>query len=395
MKILVVHNRYLLRGGEDAVFEEETRLLRDSGCEVRVHVRDNHEIDALGPTPVAISSIWSTATHRQVRQLLGDWRPDVMHVHNSFPLVSPSVYWAAAGVGVPVVKTLHNFRLACLQGTFLRDAAACSDCLGHVPWRGVIRRCYRGSVTHSAVMAAGLVGHRLVGTYRHQIARFIVLDESSIASFVAAGIPRARIVVKPNAVAMPALPAAPAQRRGGLYVGRLSAEKGIAALAQALSLARPPSFTTIGEGPLQHLLDAAGSCQLGQCASDEVYRRMQAAAYLVMPSVGFEQFPRVLVEAFALGLPVIASDRGSLSRLVTPGRTGLLVEPGDPQALAGAVRWAESHPDELRAMGLECQQVYQARFTPEANLRSLLDIYQAVRTPPPPALRAPVQQRRV
>jgi len=379
MNILVVHNRYLLRGGEDAVFEEETRQLREAGCEVRVHVRDNHEIQHLGGIQVALNSIWSPKTSRTIQQALREWRPDVVHVHNSFPLVSPSAYWAASKLGVPVVKTLHNFRLACLQGTFLRNGQACTDCLGRVPWRGVLRRCYHDSSSQSAVMATGLMGHRLLGTYRHEVACFIALDESSVEAFVQAGVPRERIRIKPNAVAMPAVAAADAgERTGGLYVGRFSAEKGIASLAAALQALGSPRFTAIGDGPLAGALAATSARMLGQCDSPSVYEQMRRAAYLVLPSIGFEQFPRVLAEAFALGLPVIAAARGSLANLVSPGRTGLLFEPGDPQALAGCIRWAEDHPAEMRAMGARCQEVYQARFTPEANLRTLLDIYQSV-----------------
>ena len=374
MKILLVHNRYLIRGGEDAVFDDEARLLADHGHDVRMHLRDNHEIADLGAVQSAADSIWSSSTFQATRKTTGDWRPDVVHVHNSFPLVSPSIYWAAASAGVPVVKTLHNFRLACLQGTFLRNGQACEDCLGHSPLRGVLRRCYRGSLTQSAVLAAGLVGHRFAGTYRQKIARYIALDESSVDKFVAAGLPRERICVKPNAVAMPNMATA-GQRNGGLYVGRLSPEKGIATLATALKLANLPGFTVIGAGDLLPLLQGGPASLLGQRSSADVYAHMAQASYLVLPSIGFEQFPRVIAEAFALGLPVIASARGSLSNLIQEGQTGLLFAPGDPEALAGCLRWAESNPEALLAMGVQCKAAYDARFSPATNLQSLIAIY--------------------
>ena len=374
MRILLVHNRYLHRGGEDAVFDEEAGMLAAAGHTVRTHVRDNHEISAIGAVHAGAASIWSPATYRSIRSMIGDWAPDVVHVHNSFPLVSPAIYWAASHAGVPVVKTLHNFRLACLQGTFLRDVKACEDCLGKLPLKGVLKRCYRGSAAQSGVLAAGLVAHRLAGTYRSRINRFIALDASSVPKFVAAGIPADRIRVKPNCVAMQ--PVAPAwQRQGGLFVGRLSAEKGIQTLAAALTAAQPPGFKVIGTGDLLPLLAGTGATLLGQCKPAEVYARMAQASYLVLPSIGFEQFPRVVAEAFALGLPVIASNRGALANLVQPGLTGLLVAPGDTEGLAAQLRWAEANPGTLLAMGEHCRQAYAARLSPAANLQSLLEIY--------------------
>ena len=374
MRILLVHNRYLHRGGEDAVFDEEARMLADGGHEVRTHLRDNHDIAAIGALRTGAASIWSAATYRSIRALLADWPADVVHVHNSFPLVSPAIYWAAAKAGVPVVKTLHNFRLACLQGSFLRDGKPCEDCLGKLPIQGVLRRCYRGSVLQSGALGAGLVVHRLVGTYRQRINRFIALDASSVPKFVAAGIPADRIRIKPNCVATPQV--APAShRRGGLFVGRLSPEKGIHTLAAALTAARVPGFKVIGAGDLLPVLAGAGAALLGQCSPAEVYAHMAQASYLVLPSVGFEQFPRVVAEAFALGLPVIASRRGALANLVQDGQTGLLVEPGDAQALAAKLQWAEAQPEALRAMGQRCQQQYASTLSPAANLQRLLEIY--------------------
>lgn len=375
MKILLVHNRYRVRGGEDAVFDEEANLLAAHGHDVRLQVRDNRDIADRGVLRTAARSLWSGSTFRATQAQIREWRPDVVHVHNTFPLVSPSVHWASAAEGVPVVKTLHNFRLACLQGTFLRDGQPCEQCLGRSPLKGVIHRCYRDSAAQSAVLAAGIVGHKLAGTYRGRVARYIALSNSSVEKFVQAGLPRERIRVKPNAVAVPEMGTA-VERRGGLYVGRISQEKGIALLGEALRQSRVTGFFVIGEGDAGSWLDGSLANPLGLLPSDEVYRRMAQASYLVLPSIGFEQFPRVIAEAFALGLPVIASARGALQDLVEPHRTGLLFEPGNAEALADCLRWAEAHPGALLQMGERCRQRYAAEFSPEINLSALLCIYQ-------------------
>ena len=180
-RVLVVHNRYQLRGGEDAVVESEMALMAEHGLDVRGMLVSNDEITHRNKAAVALQSIWS---HRQARALdaiLQDHRPDVVHVHNTFPLLSPALYWACQARGVPVVQTLHNFRLACPQAMFLREQRVCVDCLGHVPWRAVVHRCYRGSALQSLVSATNITVHRALGTYRHQIDRFIALMQSARA----------------------------------------------------------------------------------------------------------------------------------------------------------------------------------------------------------------------
>ena len=196
--VLVVHNAYQQRGGEDAVVEAEIDLLRQNGHPVQVYRRSNDEISQMPAASAAIQTLWSRRTTHDIRNLIHQHRSAVVHVHNSFPLVSPSVYWAAAALNVPVVQTLHNYRLVCPQALLLRDGKPCEDCVGKVPWRAVQHACYRGSQAQSAVVAAMLQTHRWLGTWQHKITRYIALNEFCRDQFIAGGLPRERIRIKPN-----------------------------------------------------------------------------------------------------------------------------------------------------------------------------------------------------
>ena len=200
MKILVVHNHYRLRGGEDTVFDAECRMLEEGGHTVVRYERTNLDVPrgVLGRVRTALGTVWSRRSYREVRELIRRERPDVMHCHNTFPLISPSVYYAAAAEGVPVVQTLHNYRLACLNGYLFREGHVCERCLGRAPWRGVCLRCYRGSLAASATVAAMLLVHRALGTWRRKVTRYIALTEFSKAKFIEAGLPADKITVKPN-----------------------------------------------------------------------------------------------------------------------------------------------------------------------------------------------------
>lgn len=377
VRVLVVHNYYAWRGGEDAVVDDEVRLLRDHGHTVELYSRDAQELASAAALRVAADAIWSRRSYADVDRLIERMQPAIVHVHNSVPLVSPSVIWAAARHRVPVVQTLHNFRLACLAGTFLRDSAVCEGCLGRTPWRGVVHACYRGSPVQSAGLATTLLAHRLLGTYRRHVAHFIALSAFARSKLMAAGIPPERIAVKPNAVDVPAPSETDdAERAGGLFVGRLSDEKGLDTLAQACANDVFASITVVGDGPLAHTIAGVPAFRpRGPLAPAMVHALMRRARFLVLPSRSYEGFPRVLAEAFGSGLPIIASRIGSLAELVEDGITGLLVPPNDARALAAAMRWAQAHPTAMAAMGANARRVYLQRYTPASNHAALLAIY--------------------
>lgn len=381
MKVLLLHNSYQQRGGEDAVVADEWRLLQEHGHEVRCFQRHNDEIAQRPRWRSALDTVWSRSSHRQVRQIVDEWRPDVVHVHNTLALLSPSVLWAAAGRGAGIVATLHNFRLACLAASFQRNDSPCELCLGRAPIAGILHGCYRGSRSQSAVLAASLITHRALDTWQRHVRRFIVLAPTQVDRFVAMGVPRERIRIKPN-FAWPIEGAADgASRQGGLYVGRLTREKGAHVLAEAARRMPGLPLCAIGEGPEAAALAASGVACLGPKTPAEVQLHMQRAAFLVLPSTGQEQFPRVLAEAYAAGLPVIASATGSLAELVSPGVTGLHVRPGDADDLAQALTWTQANPAEVAAMGLRARQRYAERYSPEVAYAALMQIYKETQVP--------------
>lgn len=376
LRVLVAHNAYQLRGGEDSVVDAEVDLLREHGHAVEVFARHNDEIATLSRAALLAQSIWSQRAHADMGQAIERFRPDVVHVHNTLPLISPSVYWAAAKAGVPVVQTLHNFRLLCPQATFLRDGVVCEDCLGKVPLPALAHRCYRDSVAQTGVIVAMLSVHRGLNTYARKVSRYIALNEFCRNKFIEGGLPADRIDVKPNFVPWTPRPAATG-RRGGLCVGRLSVEKGVEVLTAAMAAHPTHQLTVIGTGPLQAQVAAvAGPAYLGFLPLNEVMQRLSRAAYLVLPSVCYEGFPRTLVEAFASGVPVIASRLGSMAELVSEGRTGLLFNPGDAGDLVAKLVWADAHPEEMARMGENARAEYERRYAPRQNYRELISIYE-------------------
>ncbi len=376
-RVLIVHNTYQQRGGEDSVVEAECALLREAGHEVELYQRNNADVASRGQLQLAVDTVWSRRTTTEIGQLIERFAPDVIHVHNTLALISPSVYWAAARAGVPVVQTLHNFRLMCPQGMLLREEAVCEDCVGKLPWRAVAHRCYRGSTGASAVIAATITVHRALGTFQNKVTRFIALNEFCRDKFVASGLPANRIRIKPNFIDMPAaITSANQARVGGLFVGRLTAEKGVRVLLDALRQCESVTMTVVGTGELEGEVSAVGAANwLGFKPLDEILRLMHAASYLVLPSIWFENFPRTIVEAYACSLPVIASRLGALPEIVLDGETGLLFDPNSAGDLAQKLQWAATHPDEMLAMGRNARARYERLYTPRANYNLLSGIY--------------------
>jgi glycosyltransferase involved in cell wall biosynthesis len=376
MKILIAHNAYQHRGGEDAVVDAEISLLRANGHDVALYQRHNDELESTSRPAAAVSAIWARRSADDISRLCESFGPDLIHVHNTVPLISPSLYWAAARWNVPVVQTLHNFRLLCPQAMLLRNGKVCEDCVGKVPWRAISHKCYRDSTLQSAVLTGMLATHRVLGTYSGKVTRYIALNTFCRDKFIKGGLPAELIRIKPNFVASDKIPTWE-NRHGGLFVGRLSFEKGLDVLINAVAKLGTESIRIIGQGPLENeVKQAFGGNYLGLKAPGQVLDLLHRAQFLVVPSTCYETFGLVAIEAFACGTPVIASRHGGLGELVDDGVTGLLVNPGDAGDLAEKIAWAQSHPAEMLRMGQAARAQYEIKYTSSHNYKMLINIYE-------------------
>jgi glycosyltransferase involved in cell wall biosynthesis len=379
MKILLAHNSYQQAGGEDTAVNAEINLLRHYGDEVLEYRRSNQDIEQQSRLSTAVSTIWSHKTQEEVRLLCIKFKPDIIHIHNTFPLISPSLYWLASQHRIPLIQTLHNFRLLCPQAMFLREGRVCEDCLGKLPWRAISRRCYHRSAVQSALVTGMLGVHRSIGSYRNQVSAYIVLNEFCREKFIAGGLPAHKLHIKPNFATIYQTPNW-SERRGGYYLGRLAEEKGIPDLIKAYKTLNEAGqdcdLKIIGNGPLIDEVRAAFNTHyLGPKNAREIIPLLRSALFLVAPSTCYETFGLAVVEAFSSGVAVIASAHGGLKELVIDGVTGLLFTPGDKDDLARKIAWANSHPDAMLAMGRKAYQVYTEKFTPEKNYQQLKHIY--------------------
>jgi len=416
MDVLEVHNLYQLPGGEDGVMRAEGDLLARAGHRVVEYVRGNREIAAYGlmeKATLGLRTVWAWDSYREIRALLRVQRPDLAHFHNTFPLISPAAYYACREAGVPVVQTLHNYRLLCPAAIFFRGGQVCEECIEHGLWRGVWHGCYRHSRAATAATALMLSVHRWLGTWSKTVNCYIALTEFARAKFIEGGLPAEKIVVKPNFVhpdpmarnqpsaisgqhsatgnpqsSIPnpesRIPNPESRPRYALFVGRLSPEKGVRTLVAAWQrLGNGVPLRVVGDGPLRAELEAEavrrGLSSIsfhGHLTPDHLTPVMKCARFLVFPSECYEGMPRTIIEAFACGVPVIASRLGAMQEIVEDGRTGLHFTPGDADDLAAKVDWAWTHPDEMQEMGRAARAEYEFKYTGERNYQMLMEIYQ-------------------
>jgi glycosyltransferase involved in cell wall biosynthesis len=380
MRIVAAHNFYQRPGGEDEVFAAERELLEERGHEVDTITAHNDRIRDMGRATLAATTLWSRAGYREVRTMLRQRRPDVLHVHNTFPLLSPSIYHAARAEGVPVVQTLHNYRLLCPAATLYRAGKVCTDCLGRaVPWPAAQHGCYQGSRARSSGVVAMLTLHRALGTWTRTVARYVVMTEFGKAIFTKGGLPADRLVVKPHFLPTDPGPGAGA---GGfvLFVGRLTSEKGVETLCAAWDRLAGVPLKVVGDGPLAHVVQAAamrnaGVEWLGQRSRDDVLALMGDAAIVVFPSQWYETFGLVIIESFARGVPVVAANVGGAPELIDDGRTGVLFRSGDAADLARRVSELIAAPAAQRDMRAEARREYESKYTPDRNYERLVGIY--------------------
>lgn len=384
MKILIAHNYYQQPGGEDQVFSTEADLLEAHSHQVLRYPVHNSSIEGMNPIALAGATIWSTSGYRELRALIRQKRPQVAHFHNTLPLISPAAYYAARAERVPVVQTLHNYRLLCPSAVFFRDGKVCEDCLGKfVPWPGVIHACYRANYAASGAVATMLILHRTLRTWTNLVDQYIALTEFARQKFIQGGLPAEKIVVKPNFIQHDSEHREELEKYA-LFVGRLSPEKGISTLLKAWQqIGEKMPLKIVGDGPLApQVLESSrrvpGIDWLQQLPKEQVLALMERACILILPSLWYEGFPMVIAEAFASGLPVVASGLGSLSSLIDHQRTGLHFQPGSPEDLATQVEWVLAHPMELIQMRQAARTEFEAKYTAKQNYQMLIEIYEKV-----------------
>jgi glycosyltransferase involved in cell wall biosynthesis len=393
LSVLCVHNRYIQPGGEDQVFESESRLLAENGVRVeKVEEQTTYPNGLVRKIEAAVDCVWSRSWHQEFKSILRRVKPDVVHIHNFFSVMSPSIYYACKDEGVPVVQTLHNYRLACPAASFYRDGKVCEECIDRGPFHAVKYGCYRDSKLATAALAAMIEVHRRKHTWTEMIDCYVALTEFARKKMIQAGLPAEKIVVKPNFV----LPD-PGPRTGdgdyALFVGRLVDLKGVGTLIKAWSkLPASIPLVVAGDGPFRPEMEKFISDlnlknvdYRGRLSRQHTLAAMKGARFLMFPSEWYEGFPVTIAESFACGVPVICSRLGGMQEIVADGRTGLHFTAGDAADMAEKAKWAWSNRDATRAMGFAARAEFEAKYSAERNFGMLTQIYEKVIAHPSPS----------
>lgn len=380
----MVFNNYQIPGGELVAFRNERNLLRERGHEVYEYTRSNDDIEEMSPLAAGLRTVWSGVDYRNMKRTIRNVRPDIIHVHNTFPLISPSAYFAAAAEKVPVVQTLHNYRIFCPRATFYRDGKVCEDCLGkRFPWPGVRHGCYRNDRKATLAVATKIGVHHALGTWKRYVTRYIALTEFTRLKYIEGGLPAERVVLKPNFLKEdPGYGRNP--QRFALFIGRLSPEKGIETLLEAWrSIGEQCPLKIAGSGPLadkvrEHARSSPGVEYLGLQDKKQIYSLLRTTSFLLFPSLWYECMPYTLLEAFAIGTPLIVSRLGSMETFVRHEVTGLHADAGSPASWAEHAVWALDHPEETEQMGQEGRKEFETVYAADASYEKLMRIYRSI-----------------
>jgi glycosyltransferase involved in cell wall biosynthesis len=388
VKILLVYNSYQEPGGEDVVFRKEGNLLREAGHEVSEYRRDNGEIKEYSTVrrlSLLGRPVWASDSYRDFSALLRQNRPEIVHVHNTFPLISPSIFWACRREGVPVVHTLHNYRLLCPQANFFRAGKPCEDCISGAYWQGVAHGCYRNSRVETAPVALMLTVHRANKTWTRMVDHYITPSAFTRNQFVKAGFPASQITVKPNFVD-PDPGAGIGHGSYALFIGRVSPEKGADTLLKAWrQLPKTHMLRIVGDGPSRERLESEASRDglsnvkfMGRLPHDQAIDAIKNARFVIFPSQLYETFGLGIAEAYACAVPALASRLGAMQEIVQEGQTGFLFESGNVDDLARTVARAWNDPAQMRRLGVQARTEYETKYTAKINYRELIEIYRHV-----------------
>jgi glycosyltransferase involved in cell wall biosynthesis len=388
MRILLVHNRYrsAMPSGENRVVDQEGAALAALGHEVRRFTRDSDEISQwslLKKASLPVRTIWNWESFHDLKAVLREYQPEVVHVHNTFPLLSAAVLHACRDAGVPVVATLHNYGLSCANRAFFRDGAVCHDCANRLPVSSVVHGCFRDSRAATLPVAISMTAHRRA--WRSLVSAYILISASQRDLLHGFGLPEDRVFVRYNLITRrDRLQTAPEPMV--VYAGRLDEIKGVRLLMAGWDRYREQAgepglrLAIAGAGTLDAEVTAWASTRpsvllTGALSSAECASLISRARAVLLPSAWEETFGLVAVEAMAVGVPPIASGHGSFPELITPGVDGALFDAGDPAALGRAIADAERNPEQYATYGEQARKTYEQRFDPERNLEELLEIY--------------------
>lgn len=379
MKILQLHNYYQQPGGEDVVFAAEKDMLSAKVHDVYQYSKSNSEIDGYSffqKLFLSLNLSHSYCGKSELSNLVIKKQFDILHVHNFFPLLSPSVFYTTTHSPTANVLTLHNFRLLCANAYLFREGHICEDCIGKSLYHSLKYKCYRNSRIATFALARMVEKHKKMQTWQKEIDAYICLTEFSRQKFVQGGWPADRLYIKPNFLEFdPGF-----QITSGeyfLFIGRLEQVKGAQLLPHVAGQVSQP-INIIGQGPLaESLRNVRNLNYLGQSDRQSVIKKISGTTALVFPSILYETFGLSIIEAFACAKPVIASRLGAMAELIQDGVTGLLFEPGSAEDLAKKMNWAIEHPEEMKQMGLNARREYERKYTAETNYKILIEIYQA------------------
>jgi glycosyltransferase involved in cell wall biosynthesis len=385
MKIVLVHNQYQQPGGEDVVFDQERQLLENAGHQVVAYRRSNLEAapyTGIGRLKLVPRMIWAEDTCTEFAKLVGAENPDIIHIHNTFHMISPSIYSVCRELRVPVVQTLHNYRWLCPAGTFFRSGKSCEECIDHSLLRSIRYGCYRDSRPATASVALMLAVHRGLHTWDKSVTYYIAPTEFARTKFLQAGFSAKKMFVKPNFIHPDPRPG-DGDGNCALFAGRLSPEVRVDMLLNAWSRLRNViPLVIIGDGPERPKLEEqVARLRLtnvtfqGHLPREKVIDAMHRARFLVFSSECYQTFALTIAESFACRIPVICSRMGVMQEIVEDGRTGLHFTPGSADDLAEKVDWAWDNPSRVRAMGQEARREYETKYTAERNYPLLMDIY--------------------
>lgn len=381
MKVLIIHNRYKILGGEDLSTEAEVSLLKCNGIDVNTFYTDNADIDSRNKSMLALNTVWSQHYYREIGKMIENGKYDLVHVQNFFPLLSPSIFYACQKAGTKVVMSVRNYRLICPNAQMYVNGNVCNDCVGKtVPTQAIRKKCYRKSAVTSSAVVAMLAFHNFLNTWKNKIDGYICVSEFVKSQLLLGGFDQDKLHVKHNFVTTDIEPSFE-DGRYYIFAGRLSEEKGIDILLKSFK-GNGRKLIIVGDGPLAGMVELfarenPNTVYLGKRPLAEIYSLISKAKALIFPSKWHEPFGRTIVEAFAHGTPVIASAMGGITELITDNYNGFLFNPSDEEGLSKALKHFECVHDN-RKIRQNTYDTYKKSFLPTTNFSRIMSIYNKV-----------------